>query len=1366
MNKKFLFLLTAAAIAAAVFVDAQQVVHVGRGSYASYTPLINCKSTRHAQEWGTYKGDQSAWMQRRKLYINERSGQPIPTNDWWTNLITEQYSGHLWSYPQMVQAESNGVDVQRPSFWITGGTEMKSNTILAVTGEDFQPDSAVADSWHDWDVEFTMNDGDKQMKTTLVHGMPFTWIEMSNLHPIIKLSNSSWTDDSFDKNATVKILDGNGNSLVSGSTLSSFIMNKGDDYYGLFLPKGSKVSIINGNAEITFPDNSKQFVVVAMLNDVKDMATLSDYAYTVPRKTTVSWKYQQAAGKMQTFWNIDGENLLGGQPRMLQGFLPHQYRDTGNDGMLSFNSLTYATPHGLLKMAEGNSFEIDYTFHGMLPYWGVPTDTTGVSNPFDASKMEKMVSFETLHQTFGTDTYWGGKSLTQLALNMMMAREMNDSANFTACRDKLKSALVNWYTWTPGEENTFFARYDRWGGLVGYNTSYDSDTFNDHHFHYGYFTLASALLALVDKDFRDNYGDMARLVAKDYANWDHSDTAFPFFRTFDPWAGHSFAGGMGDGNGNGQESSSEAMQSWGGLYLLGVALGDNAMRDAGIFGWLTEARGTAEYWFDRHQDANADYSVANYHTQTTEGYNIPYTKFKSTYTDATGTQKTMTPPYNSNLTCHGVGWWTYFGWDAIYMQGIQWMPISPALDYLSENKAFAAWDYQRMMQDKLIGGWKESEKNSAGWLGNSGGWGNVCLSYLQRSNPDEAARIFDELYDNANSECSPTSAVGTNGVTYFVTHSHRSHGDLDWTVTADYPTARAFDKNDTKTYQIYNPTDKPLTVTFSTGYSHTVAAHEMFISDDPSRQAVAYTETTAPTVDLRDSVGLENPALGKTCYESGHENAGTVKENATDGDLSTRWGSRHQDNEWIYVDLGKNYQLYKTRIYWEASYASEYKIQVSKDAENWTDVKTVSCSGGTDEQKLGDVEGRYVRIYGLQRSSQYGISLYELQVFGQAVDAAADDVIGLQVTADQDVLKENEPSQLSVRGLTADRKWKAISNSDVQWSTKNGAITANGKFTPNIFGKASATAQYKNISVSQDFAVEEARVAQAFKVTPHNNTIAIPDDKLTLTYTATDQFIDNATKTGAEMKIDESEVSYHVLICKGDTTEATAQQAAYDPSTHTFTANEAATYLIAFKYKDLKDTVTVAAKPFSEFNLALGKPATASSAKEGSAASSTTDGSLTTRWETDWANEKDWIMIDLKAYYDINKVRIFWENACASAYSIDCSMDGENWSSEVSGEGKGNEWTENSVIANDVRYVRINCNTKAMPAYGYSIFEIEVYGTAKRGDVPSSIASIKDNSKSNKAVYNLQGQRVDNGKEKLYLPSGVYISGGKKVVKR
>jgi len=115
------------------------------------------------------------------------------------------------------------------------------------------------------------------------------------------------------------------------------------------------------------------------------------------------------------------------------------------------------------------------------------------------------------------------------------------------------------------------ARYPNWPALVGFDSSYGSEQFNDHHFHYGYFTFASALLGMYDPTFLNttNYGAIAKLVAKEYANWDRTDQNFPFLRTFDIWAGHSDAGGFSSPGGNNQESSSEAMQSWGGLFLLG-----------------------------------------------------------------------------------------------------------------------------------------------------------------------------------------------------------------------------------------------------------------------------------------------------------------------------------------------------------------------------------------------------------------------------------------------------------------------------------------------------------------------------------------------------------------------------------------------------------------------------------------------------------------------------------------------------------------------------------------------------------------------------------------------------------------------------
>jgi alpha-L-fucosidase 2 len=110
--------------------------------------------------------------------------------------------------------------------------------------------------------------------------------------------------------------------------------------------------------------------------------------------------------------------------------------------------------------------------------------------------------------------------------------------------------------------------------------------------------------------------------------------------------------------------------------------------------------------------------------------------------------------------------------------------------------------------------------------------------------------------------------------------------------------------------------------------------------------------------------------------------------NAVDGDMSTRWSSAYTDNEWIYVDLGKTMALTGARLVWEAGYALAYKIQVSGNALDWTDVySTTAGDGGTDDLVF-KASGRYVRMLGIKRASTWGYSLYEFEVNGSA--AAAD----------------------------------------------------------------------------------------------------------------------------------------------------------------------------------------------------------------------------------------------------------------------------------------------------------------------------------------------------------------------------------------
>lgn len=794
MKKHILSILTAC-LAAVVF--AQQPIQVGKGSYAEYTPLYKSRTQEHG-------GDLSRFMETRKLYITEKNqGKPIPTNDWWTNIITDQYSGNLWSYPQVVNAEEYGIYVGYPKDWEDTGHELKWKSQLEITGKRFKPASADLDSWHDWGFGFLMKDNEKEMSVTLAHGMPFTWVETKNLEVQLRTKNATY----YSKNGALQL-------PYTGSEIAVQI---GDDVYGVYVPTGTVFSEKNGLLEVAFSSPNQQYLSIGVLPERSDLMTFAEYAYVIPRKTEVTWNYNETTGIVETKWQIQTENLKGGtQKDVLQGFIPHHYKNS--TFTFPFLSYEYQTPRGKMKMAKGNSFTISYKFNGMLPYFAVPEEDAALKNPYQKERMKQLISEYADRGGFGADTYWGGKGLIQMGLYMTFAHEMGETELFEKCRKRLKDVLVNWLTYTPGENSFFFARYDRWGALVGYDTSYDSDTFNDHHFHYGYYTYAASLLALFDDDFKNNYGEMITLIAKDYANWDKNDTQFPFFRTFDPWAGHSYAGGLGDGNGNGQESTSEAMQGWGGMYLLGMATGNKTMRDAGIFGWTLESRGVAEYWFDRDKE------------------NIDYTRYPR--------------PYNSNLTSQGIGWWTWFSGDPVWMHSIQWMPISPCQNHLYEDLEFARWDYTTMWNSKEVGDWttaKQTEGSPAS-LSYESGLGNVVLSYLQIFDADSAASVFDTMW---NADMPIAKNPDTGGISYYITHSHRTYGDICWDIHADIPTATTYKdaKTGKMTFVVYNPesTEKMVNFYKDGAITKTIKA--------PARRMTAYSDAPILT-----SVEIVKPA--------------------------------------------------------------------------------------------------------------------------------------------------------------------------------------------------------------------------------------------------------------------------------------------------------------------------------------------------------------------------------------------------------------------------------------------------------------------------------------------------------------------------
>jgi uncharacterized delta-60 repeat protein len=126
-------------------------------------------------------------------------------------------------------------------------------------------------------------------------------------------------------------------------------------------------------------------------------------------------------------------------------------------------------------------------------------------------------------------------------------------------------------------------------------------------------------------------------------------------------------------------------------------------------------------------------------------------------------------------------------------------------------------------------------------------------------------------------------------------------------------------------------------------------------------------------------------------------------------------------------------------------------------------------------------------------------------------------------------------------------------------------------------------------------------------------------------------------------------------------------------------------------------------------NLALGKNAVASTSYTGLPPSNATDGSLATRWSSQFS-DNEWIYVDLGSVLTINRVVLRWEAAYGRGYKIQVSGDASTWS-DVYSTTTGDGGVDDITLTGSGRYVRM-LGTQRATVYGYSLWEFEVYGAA------------------------------------------------------
>jgi hypothetical protein len=175
--------------------------------------------------------------------------------------------------------------------------------------------------------------------------------------------------------------------------------------------------------------------------------------------------------------------------------------------------------------------------------------------------------------------------------------------------------------------------------------------------------------------------------------------------------------------------------------------------------------------------------------------------------------------------------------------------------------------------------------------------------------------------------------------------------------------------------------------------------------------------------------GTANVALDQPTTASSVQSSSFPAANATDGSTSTRWSSAFSDPQWLEVDLGQTMTVCQVVLDWETAYATAFQIQTSTDGSTWTTIYSTTTGTGGDQTLTVSGTGRYIRMYGTTRATQYGYSLWEFGVHANsspativtAANYTAANSVGTEATADpcctDDVGYINSSSWLEYTGV-------------------------------------------------------------------------------------------------------------------------------------------------------------------------------------------------------------------------------------------------------------------------------------------------------------------------------------------------------------
>jgi endo-1,3(4)-beta-glucanase len=337
-----------------------------------------------------------------------------------------------------------------------------------------------------------------------------------------------------------------------------------------------------------------------------------------PVSARISGSVTGSTGTYSLTWQTAGK--LAATAPLLMYALPHHVQSFDNPTQSHVISAIQlrTTTKGLATAVVGNSWTmVETNLPTTMEF--APWSVTGGSVTTLAPATQRVVlnaAPSELSQNMAAETdldsmYFSGKALSKFAVLVYTVSVLARNPQLAASGlQQLKACFARFVN----NQQKFPLLYDTvWKGAVSsasYVTNdpgvdFGNSYYNDHHFHYGYFIHAAAIIGTLDPSWIPANKDWVNMLVRDAGNSVSNDPYFPFSRGFDWFHGHSWAKGLFESaDGKDQESTSEDALFAYAVKMWGHAIGDASMEARGNLMLAILRRSLSSYFLMEHDNVN------------------------------------------------------------------------------------------------------------------------------------------------------------------------------------------------------------------------------------------------------------------------------------------------------------------------------------------------------------------------------------------------------------------------------------------------------------------------------------------------------------------------------------------------------------------------------------------------------------------------------------------------------------------------------------------------------------------------------------------------------------------------------------------